>query len=137
MSLLELFGIVDDFWQRSTHVASSQNCHGQRKPVAPMGAVIPSRGSSCVKLQLARQQRQEINRCRTDGFKNTPPQRHPAPVSAQRACVLDDERCAAAIQCWYGVVYHSARRWHKGAAHEFVEQHPLLDMMCFPVTCPD
>lgn len=27
--------------------------------------------------------------------------------------------------------------WHKGVAREFVEQHPLLDMLYFPVACPD
>jgi transposase len=27
--------------------------------------------------------------------------------------------------------------WHKGAVREFVEQHPLLEMVYFPVACPD
>jgi len=27
--------------------------------------------------------------------------------------------------------------WHKGAAREFVQQHPLMDMLYFPVACPD
>ena len=27
--------------------------------------------------------------------------------------------------------------WHKGVDRAFVEQHPLLDMLYFPVACPD
>jgi transposase len=27
--------------------------------------------------------------------------------------------------------------WHKGIARQFVEQHPRLEMLYFPVACPD
>ena len=44
------------------------------------------------------------------------------------------------LTCWPGraiLLLWDRASWHKGAAREFVEQHPALDMMYFPVACPD